>query len=548
MARERSIWRRLASAPAFDSAAAVVASVIGKNEPRLAWIVLALASLTAVLDRFAVLRVTDAVYGQDRPWRMDLVWILVAIAGTFLLGRWTRMAGLALAERASDAVLIAGTRRVLAADWRHLGSDGPGKALARIAIGMREDASQAAAALPALAALPITAAWLSLYESNALLIVVLLSVAGTMLLRREISRVRASETVLAHAEAAFDQVTARLMAAGAPLRLTSMHLSDFGTQALWPAVDDATRAASIHARAHARVAGLFGWLVFLLVIVLLTFGSSGSQDDNWTRALIVIAATLHHARQASAAYLAFGRIGTASAQIDAIAERFPAAEMFAPVAPARWTNIAFQQARVEERDTPSLFLAAIGPLDMDLHRGEIVAITGPNQDDRGTLLHLLCGLVPPDSGKVLLDGRSISPAMLRGLCGGVLDRDAVPRLLHAAADPSRTEALLARFDLSSQMLHPPEGEDATVVPGQSERIRLAIVIAELEDRPIRLYDERAARLEPRFRDAFIETLGEARARGRTCIVATGEAAMIAAADSIFLMRDGLFVPVAETVQ
>lgn len=542
------MWRQLASAPGVDSAAAVVASVIGKNEPRLAWIVLALASLTAVLDRFAVLRVTDAVYGQDRPWRADLVWILVAIAGTFLLGRWTRVAGLALAERASDTVLVAGTRRVLAADWRHLGSDGPGKTLARIATGMREDASQAAAALPALAALPVTAAWLSLYEPNALMIVVLLSVVGTMLLRREISRVRASETVLAHAEAAFDRVTARVLKAGASLRLASTHQADFCTQALWPAVDDATRAASVHARAHARVAGLFGWLVFLLVIILLTFGSGGTKDDNWTRALIIIAATLHHARQASAAYLAFGRIGTASAQIGAIAERFPARETFAPVAPARWTTIAFRQARVEERDTPSVFLAAIGPLDMELHRGEIVALTGPNQDDRATLLHLLCGLIPPDSGAVLLDGRSVPPEMLRGLCGGVLDRDAMPRFLSASADASRTETLLARFDLSSQMLHPPEDGNATFAFGQSERIRLAIVIAELEDRPIRLYDERAARLEPRFRNAFAETLKEARARGRTCIVATGDAGVIAAADRVLRMQDGIFASPEEVAQ
>jgi putative ATP-binding cassette transporter len=548
MDRERSMRRRLAFSPGFDSAAAVVASVIGKNEPRLAWIVMALAALTALLDRFAVLCVTDAVYDQGSAWRMDLVWVLAAIAGAFLLGRWTRMVGLGLAERASDTVLIAGTRRVLATEWRCLGADGPGKTLTRLAIGMREDASQAAASLPALAALPITAAWLSLHETGALLIVVSLSIAGTVFLRREISRIRASETVLDHAEAAFDRVTARVLAAGSPLRLTSTHQPDFCTQALWPAVDDATRAASIHARAHARVAGLFGWLVFLLVIVLLTFASGSSQDSNWTRALIVIAATLHHARRASAAYLAVGRIGTASARIDAIAESFPAAETSAPVAPARWTTIAFRQARVEERDTPNVFLAPIGPLDMELHRGEIVALTGSSADDRGTLLHLLCGLVPPDSGTVLLDGRAISPAMLRGLCGGVLDRDAVSRSPLVPTDASRTEALLARFDLSPPMLHLPEGGSAAMVLGNAERIRLAVVIAELEDRPIRLYDERAARLEPRFRDAFAETLREARARGRTCIVATDDAGVISAADRVLCMQDGIFVSFSEAAQ
>ncbi len=539
--------RGVTLSPNFDSAAAVVASGIGKHEPRLAWIVLALAALTALLDRFAILRMTDAVYGQDRPWRADLILILTAIVGTFLLGRWTRMAGLALAERASDTVLIAGVRRVLGADWRHLGTEGPGKALARIAIGMRDDASQVATALPALAALPITAAWLSLYEPSALIIVGLLCFVGTLLLRREIARIGASETVLAHAEAAFDRVTARVLAAGSSLRVMSTPQADFCTQALWPSVDDATRAASVHARAHARVAGLMGWLVFVLIIVLLTVASDSQQDSNWTRALIIIAATLHHARHASAAYLAFGRIGMASAQMEAIAGSFPIAETSIPVAPARWTSIALEQVRVAERDTPSVFLAAIGPMDMELRRGEIIALTGANPDERRTLLHLLAGLIVPDKGKIMLDGRRIPPAMLRGLCGGLLDQEVLPRALPSAAGTARTEALLARFDLPALILQPPENSSETVIAGESECIRLAIVITELEDRPIRLYDERATRLEQRFRDAFADTLREARARGRTCIVATGDASVLAVADRLLCVRDGVFVADEEVV-
>ena len=399
-----------------------VASVIGRTEPRLAWIAFTLAALTAVLDRLAVLLMTNAVYRHGGGWRIDLAWFLAAIAGTFLLGRWARMAGLTLAERASDTVLMDATRRVLGADWRQLGAARQGKPLNSIATNMRRDASQVALGLPALVALPVTAAWLGLREPGALLIVVIVSIAGTALLRREFGWVRAGETVLDHAEDAFDRLSASVLAAGVPSGLTSLRETDL----LWPCIDDATRAASIHARSRARIASVTTWLAFLLVIVLLAFAPGSDQHSGWTRALIMIAATLHHARAASVAGLALQRVATATGQIDAIAERFPAAQRSAQVAPARWTTIAFRQVRVEAQDTASVLLAAVGPLSIDLpSRGEIIALTGPNVDDRATLLHLLCGLVPPDQGTVLLDGRAISPAILRGLCGGVLDRDAL---------------------------------------------------------------------------------------------------------------------------
>ena len=368
--------RRLEFSPSFDSALEVMASGIGKSEPRLVWIVIALATLTAAFDRFAVSHVIDAVYDQGIVWRVDLLWVLGAIVAAFLSGRWARVMALTLAQRASDTALVASTKRLLAADWSDLGAEAPRKALTRIAASMQEDASQAAAALPSIAALPLTAAWLSLLEPTSLLIVIVLIIVGTAILRREGARVSASETVLDHTETAFDRLTERLLAAGPFLRLTAEPQAEFCTRALWPAVDDATRAASVQARAHARAAGILGWLVFVLLLVFLTFAAGSGQDSHWMRALIVVAATLHHARQAAAAYLAFERVGVGAQQLAAVAEQFPVAQTVAPTAPARWSSIAFRRVRFDQRDTPSVFLAAVGPLDLELHRGEIIALTG----------------------------------------------------------------------------------------------------------------------------------------------------------------------------
>lgn len=528
---------RLPFRPA-DMSTAALKRVLARFEPGLGWIVLTLAAVTALVDRYAVVCITDAVYGPGGAWRANLAWVLFAVAGTFLLGLWARMAGLTLAERATDSGLTDATRRLLAADWRQLDASGLGTILKQLATGLRRDTAQAAAALPAILALPVTAVWLGFHEPGALLIAAVLAVAGVSLLHRETARLHASRSVLDHAEMSFDRLTAGLLTARTP----AFPAGRPETGPLWSCIDDATRAASIHARAQSRVTGLAGWLGLVVVVALLAFVSPGEQDTGWKGALIMIAATLHHVRQSTAAVFAFQRVQAASAALDALAGRFAVADTSTQIAPARWTTLAFRQVRVEARDTPSVYLAAAGPLDIELQRGEIVALTGDNQDDRGTLLHLLCGLVPPDSGTILLDGRLVPHPILRGLCGGVLDRDGPPYRPPPPRDPARASVLLARFDLPAALLDGAAALDSVAALGPAERVRLAIVAAELEDRPIRVYDERAAHLEPRFRAAFAETLREARARRRTCVVATSDATLIAAADRTIAMRDGMIVP------
>jgi len=47
-------------------------------------------------------------------------------------------------------------------------------------------------------------------------------------------------------------------------------------------------------------------------------------------------------------------------------------------------------------------------LNLSLHRGETLAIIGPNASGKSTLLKLLAGLLQPQAGAVLLDGRPVA--------------------------------------------------------------------------------------------------------------------------------------------
>src|SRR6476661_812472 len=48
---------------------------------------------------------------------------------------------------------------------------------------------------------------------------------------------------------------------------------------------------------------------------------------------------------------------------------------------------------------------ALKSVDLDIHRGEIFALLGPNGAGKTTLINIVCGIVTPSGGEVLVDGK-----------------------------------------------------------------------------------------------------------------------------------------------
>src|SRR6476620_3769263 len=49
---------------------------------------------------------------------------------------------------------------------------------------------------------------------------------------------------------------------------------------------------------------------------------------------------------------------------------------------------------------------ALRSVDLDIRRGEIFALLGPNGAGKTTLINIVCGIVTPSSGEVLVDGKN----------------------------------------------------------------------------------------------------------------------------------------------
>jgi NitT/TauT family transport system ATP-binding protein len=87
-------------------------------------------------------------------------------------------------------------------------------------------------------------------------------------------------------------------------------------------------------------------------------------------------------------------------------------------------------AHVTLRDVTKVFgrpdgseLKALGPIDLDLRRGEFFAVVGPSGCGKSTLLEVLAGLTRATSGTVEFEGRSIAGDIPDGI-GVVFQEDA----------------------------------------------------------------------------------------------------------------------------
>ncbi|MEU7640934.1 ABC transporter ATP-binding protein [Streptomyces sp. NPDC039016] len=204
--------------------------------------------------------------------------------------------------------------------------------------------------------------------------------------------------------------------------------------------------------------------------------------------------------------------------------------------------------------------AAVADVNLDIRRGEVIALVGENGSGKTTLAKLLTGLYLPSSGTVTWDGHDVT-----GLCPdtlwrttGVVPQDYTRWPLAARENITlgqpqlggdqavRRAAELAGADTVIDNL--PQGLDTSLARswwgghdlsgGQWQRI--AIARAFHRDAPVLILDEPTAALDARAEHKVFSRLAHL-AAGRTVLFVTHRLANTRLADRILVLKDGHIV-------
>ena len=190
---------------------------------------------------------------------------------------------------------------------------------------------------------------------------------------------------------------------------------------------------------------------------------------------------------------------------------------------------------------------SIGPISVEIPRGEFLFITGGNGSGKSTLLKVLTGLYHPGRGRLMVDGVVAEGAELqayRELFTAIFsDFHLFDRLYGLlGTNPERVRELLAEVQLDSKVDFR-DDRFSTLDLSTGQRKRLALVVCLLDDRPIMVFDELAADQDPEFRKYLYETLLPGlKKKGKTVIAVTHDDRYYHVADRVLKMQDGQFEP------
>lgn len=176
-------------------------------------------------------------------------------------------------------------------------------------------------------------------------------------------------------------------------------------------------------------------------------------------------------------------------------------------------------------------LTAIDGVTFRVGQGETIGLLGPNGAGKTTTVSIIAGLMSPDSGEVLIEGRPVTsdtdPVKLKI---GLVPQDMA--LYDKLSARDNLTFFAALYSLTGSKVKQAIGEALTLV-GLSDRAqdkvetfsggmkrRLNLAAALLHDPQILLLDEPTVGVDPQSRNAIFENLETLKKRGKTLVYTT----------------------------
>ena len=401
-----------------------------------------------------------------------------------------------------------------------------------------------------------TAVYLATLSLPTLALVVVILLIASRIYSRKIARAR-HELRLAHSEVtALHEVIESLLGGFKEVKLSSRRAAGL----LEDAMQISERTAHFQTLAQRALAAnfifsqvaifvLLGTLVFVLPVLSDTF--AGVTVKSLAAVLFLVgpvsgiissvpqitianaaAENLLHLEQLLDQHLEAGAGEPQAADVHRAADKFNTIEL---------RQLHFSRGQGSEKFT-------VGPIDLTIHAGEMLFLTGGNGSGKTTFVKMLTGLYPADSGEILVDGQLVGKFDMqryRDMFGAVFSDFHLFRKLYGIDefDPARGTAMIDEMEIENKVTLSQRGF-STVDLSTGQRKRLALVAVQLEERPIIVLDEWAADQDPHFRAKFYEVLlPRLKADGVTVIAITHDDKYFHLADRRLHMEDGRLVEI-----
>ena len=186
---------------------------------------------------------------------------------------------------------------------------------------------------------------------------------------------------------------------------------------------------------------------------------------------------------------------------------------------------------------------ALDGIDLDIEKGDLVAIVGHSGSGKSTLMNMLGCLDTPTSGKYVLDGPDVRNKEIGFIFQGfnlISNLDAVgnvelPLVYRGVSKNERKQLAmeaLKSVGLEDRMKHKPNEMSG----GQQQRVAVARAVAAKP--PIILADEPTGNLDTKSTQEIMEILKELHRSGRTVIIITHDEEIASQAHRVIRILDG----------